>query len=54
MAWSTCSPPTSRATICSLGLNVDNLLDHQYQPYLDSDAGAGMAVKFTLRARLGG
>ncbi|WP_170122060.1 TonB-dependent hemoglobin/transferrin/lactoferrin family receptor [Breoghania corrubedonensis] len=37
-----------------LGLNVDNLFDHQYQPYLDSDAGAGLAVKFTLRARLGG
>ena len=37
-----------------LGLNIDNLLDHKYQPYLDADNGPGLAVKFTLRARLGG
>lgn len=38
----------------TLGLNVDNLLDQKYKPYLDSDASAGLSVKFTLRARLGG
>lgn len=38
----------------TFGLNVDNLLDQQYTPYLDSDASEGLAVKFTVRARLGG
>ncbi|WP_162901221.1 TonB-dependent hemoglobin/transferrin/lactoferrin family receptor [Breoghania sp. L-A4] len=38
----------------TLGLNVDNLLDQQYTPYLDSDAAKGLEVKFTVRARLGG
>jgi len=37
-----------------LGVNVDNLFDTQYRPFLDSDASPGLAVKFTLRARLGG
>ncbi len=37
-----------------LGLNVDNLFDRDYQPYLESDSSPGLAVKFTLRARLGG
>ncbi|MBA5776171.1 TonB-dependent hemoglobin/transferrin/lactoferrin family receptor [Stappia sp. F7233] len=38
----------------TLGLNVDNLFNEDYTPYLDSDPSAGLAVKFTLRTRLGG
>lgn len=36
------------------GLAVDNLFNQDYTPYLYSDAGPGTAVKFTMKARLGG
>ncbi len=37
-----------------LGLNVDNVFNEQYTPFLDSDPAPGTSVKFTLRTRLGG
>ena len=38
----------------SVGLNVDNLLDEEYQVYLDTANSPGRSILFTLTGRLGG
>ncbi len=36
------------------GLNLNNILDEQYTPYMDSDPSPGFNAMFTIKARLGG
>ncbi|WP_018698659.1 TonB-dependent hemoglobin/transferrin/lactoferrin family receptor [Amorphus coralli] len=38
----------------SVGLNIDNVFDTYYQPFLDAEAAPGLNAKLTLDLRLGG
>lgn len=38
----------------AIGLNIDNVFDAYYQPFLDAEAAPGLNAKLTLDLRLGG